>query len=378
MKMKPTRTAVTQVLSTGRRRVATPAASFISLPLVTLFSLFLVINATPTQAGPPFLLVYGVPSTDGAVDPSTFPQDAGGMPLIPPVPIPAGAQSVDIDLYFHNWAASPQVSTAPCQPDPVLAGADVAGYEVCGWHLLFVANNGLQILAFNEASSDVKYKLTDDPGGDSLNVTGGTPMAPPAGVAVPIGTVSVSVSDTDQTLESRPGGAQSIAFVSAALAPQVAPISIVASSLSTCGDGTIVGQPHEECDDSNTVSGDGCYRNCQVESDGSLEGTATAPGDVQIEIEAVNLVVPTVAGETAEQIITNVVDFVNTNSDLITLGVTAEQVDTPSERLVTDGSIGAFVSNTPGLVFVPEPSQWLMLATGVAFLAAVGRRRFAR
>jgi hypothetical protein len=81
----------------------------------------------------------------------------------------------------------------------------------------------------------------------------------------------------------------------------------------------------------------------------------------------------------------NIVDFANANSDLITAGVSAEQVDTPGERFVTDGSIGATTSNTPCLVFVPEPSRWLMIATGVAFLAAVGasvaegrlnRRRF--
>jgi cysteine-rich repeat protein len=379
--MKPLGTAVAPNHSTKHRLGRKLAARRSSLLLVALFSLLLTADAAmATHTGPPFFLVYGVAQGSGPVAPGSFPQDSNGRPLIPPVSVQIGAAPLAVDVYFHNWASSPAASDegSACNPDPAGNGSDAAGHEVCGWHVVLVANSGLQITAFTPASGDVKHVLTDDPAGDFLNVTGGTPLAPPGGVAVRIGTVRVSASSINQSLESRPGGTQSVSFVNAALVPRAAPVSIIASSLNTCGDATIVSQPPEECDDGATASGDGCYRNCQHEADISLQGAATASGDVQLSVEGVDLVVPTVFGETAKEVIENLVDFVNTNAGLLALGISAEQVDASGERLVTDGSLGTATSNTPGLTFVPEPSGWLMLATGFGFLAAVGRRRCGR
>jgi cysteine-rich repeat protein len=289
------------------------------------------------------------------------------MPEIDAVLIPEGASEFSIDVFFHNWSAA-----------PVFAGAcdnDVTGDDVCGWHQKLIANNGLQILSFLPATADIKHLL--DPEMDSLSLTGGTPSTPQSG-AVLIGTVTVRGSADNQTLNSGPGGAggaQSVGFVSAALMSQVTRNFKIAETFNTCGDGTTVGQPHEECDDGNKDSGDGCYKNCQDESEGICTGTATANGSVSVPIESVTLTVPTVAGESAEQVVANIVDFANSADALISRGVTAEQIGTPGERFATDGSLGEIMSDTPGLP-CPEPSQSLVLLTGISVLGLAGRRRF--
>ena len=178
MKMTPTRTAVSRNSSTGRRWSARLAAGRAMRLLLALFALVLVTtHAVPAQAGPPFFLVYAVPQGNGALDPSSFPLDGGGMPILPTASIPVGAGDVFIDVFFHNWANPPASSTSPCDPVPAENGDDVTGDEVCGWHQIFVANNGLQISSFSAASSDVKSLLTNDSSVDTLSVTGGTPSA---------------------------------------------------------------------------------------------------------------------------------------------------------------------------------------------------------
>jgi cysteine-rich repeat protein len=345
--------------------------------VVALTALAVLAVVAPAQAAPPHFLVYGVGEGE-ALDYTNFPQD-GSRPPIEPMPVPIGDPSFEVDLYHHNWSPSLVTSTSPCDPDPAQNGADVAGDEVCGWHLLFAATNGLEIVNFSAATSgDVKSLLTDDAAGDTLNVTGGTPLTPST-AAVAIGTVTLSASAAGQQLEARPGGAESVAFVAASLQPTVAPISIVASSESTCGD-TVV-QSHEECDFGNETAGDGdsCYRNCEDESEIELSGAAAANGNVQIDIETVSLVIPTSAGETAEHVAANVTDVINANATLISLGVSSEQVGSPADRVASDGEFTSATSNTPGLTIeLPEPSRWLMLAAGVGFLATAGRRRFAR
>ncbi len=50
-----------------------------------------------------------------------------------------------------------------------------------------------------------------------------------------------------------------------------------------CGDGVITGA--EECDDGNNADGDGCDRNCEIESDISLDQTTQSTGDIVLPNE---------------------------------------------------------------------------------------------
>ena len=223
----------------------------------------------------------------------------------------------------------------------------------------------MTIQLFTAASSDVAHVLANN----TVEVMGGNPSTGQAD-AVWIGTLELAASQANATLEARPGGDNALGFLDANLGAQTIPFAIVAGSVNTCGvPPALPLDANEECNDGNTVSGDGCYRNCQLEDLFRLEGTATQNGNIEIVLETETIVTPTVTGETAPQVVANAVLLINANA---TLTVSAEAVG-PGDTAVSDGSFVSVISNTQG-IDLPEPGG-IMLLLGIAFLLIVGRKR---
>lgn len=71
------------------------------------------------------------------------------------------------------------------------------------------------------------------------------------------------------------------------------------SGCAVCGDGVL--DPDEECDDGGSADGDGCWSSCELEDVLALVGAAQG-GSVRVIVDGVTLVLPTAAGQSAQQV----------------------------------------------------------------------------
>jgi cysteine-rich repeat protein len=90
-------------------------------------------------------------------------------------------------------------------------------------------------------------------------------------------------------------------------------------SLQRCGDG-IVDPPLETCDDGNTVSGDGCSKDCKIET-GSTAQT-NLPAQV-IDLSPQNQQSSTESGATSSEVVKTITPPKNTGSGPAALAIIA-------------------------------------------------------
>lgn len=142
-----------------------------------------------------------------------------------------------------------------------------------------------------------------------------------------------------------------------------------------CSDG--ITTPPETCDDGNVLVGDGCYSNCRIEDEAEFFGVA-AGGSVSITITGVVVMVATVFGESAAQIVTNLVAAVNANLTLQTLDLSAAAI---AASLYTDGIIDSVTVADAGLSTAPQVGPvldkpgWLVVTFCLAICGTLGARR---
>ncbi|MFP8875832.1 MAG: M36 family metallopeptidase, partial [Myxococcota bacterium] len=141
--------------------------------------------------------------------------------------------------------------------------------------------------------------------------------------------------------------------------------SLPAECAEFCADGSVQAE-EEECDDGNLIDADGCSRTCRNESSLSVSGTA-AGGNVEITIEDVTLLVPTLAGESAAEVANHIAAAIETDPTLADRDVVATAI---GEDVVVGGSIDSIVISDLGLL----PSQVPMgpYAPGLLLLAMLG------
>ena len=140
--------------------------------------------------------------------------------------------------------------------------------------------------------------------------------------------------------------------------------TLPASCAEFCADASV--QASEQCDDGNLIDADGCSRTCRNESSHSFSGTASG-GSVEITVEGVTLLVPTLAGESAAQVAANVAAAIETNTTLSSLGAVATAI---GEQLVVAGSIDLLTVSDSGLA--PAPVPLAPLASGLLLVALLG------
>jgi cysteine-rich repeat protein len=129
----------------------------------------------------------------------------------------------------------------------------------------------------------------------------------------------------------------------------------------------------EQCDDGNLADGDGCSGACQIEVADSWEffGFFTA-GTVRFNVNGVPLQVPTLPGETAEEVASKVADAINADP---TLSQAAVFGFATASTVVTNGLItGRLVTIA---IPVPALTGWglgllSLLLGATAFLLARG------
>jgi cysteine-rich repeat protein len=148
-------------------------------------------------------------------------------------------------------------------------------------------------------------------------------------------------------------------------------LSLDGVKVAVCGDAETFFP--ETCDDGNLVSGDGCFSTCQVEDELVISGVA-AGGSIEILVSGNSVLISTLAGESAADVVTNLSTALNADVSLQSIAVSSVDL---AERLVTNGTIDSIANSDPGLVFVPEPGVGFMLsvgALGIAGLRRIGRR----
>lgn len=143
-----------------------------------------------------------------------------------------------------------------------------------------VTSNGFNLLGDNTGCT---FSGTDGVNGDDVG-TGGSPIDPKLGIlqdnggptethALEVGSPAVDTGDdatcetTDQRGDSRPADGD------------LSGTSICdkgSFELGRCGDNVV--QPNEECDDGNTMDGDGCSAACLTEGGGTTGGTGGTTG----------------------------------------------------------------------------------------------------
>jgi spore coat protein A len=140
-----------------------------------------------------------------------------------------------------------------------------------------------------------------------------------------------------------------------------------------CGNAEL--EPTEECDDGNTVDGDGCSARCDLEDTLSLHGVAEG-GDVTVTVDGILLVVATSPGETDSQVVAAIAAAIEADPTLSAAGVTAFAA---GPTVITTGTFDSVVVNDPGLAVpapIPTVAPWGVFAIGSALAGvALWRRR---
>ena len=150
----------------------------------------------------------------------------------------------------------------------------------------------------------------------------------------------------------------------------------VRSSSGSPACGNAVLESAEECDDGNDVDWDGCSAACELEDELPLYGTAQG-GEVRVSVDGVSLVVPTTAGQTAEQVAAAVAAAINADPTLQAAGVTALA---DGSSVLTNGSFTSVEITDEGLRAFLEigalpPAAFVFLAGLLTIAAAIGLRR---
>jgi cysteine-rich repeat protein len=327
----------------------------------------------------PYFLAYVTPDADncdlGELDPAEFQNSPGELPVLPALELPVGGAAAPFDLCVIHW---PVVDS-----DPGTVGTTGTGTEVCAVRLNFgVLGNGIEMTAFTPAvpgSGEFQANLASP---ILLTVAGGDPFACQQAngvIGTPLGTLMLKGTSVNSVLELQTG-----TFANASNQPVSTENQVAAMTMNTCGNGP----PHdpsagEECDDGNSVAGDGCL-DCRLEDGFALTGQASAtnPGTIEFEVNGAPVTVTLTANQPADEVITLVVATINASSS-----AQAEAIDEPSlpaanmQRMVAGGDIteDTIVDPEPQgtLQFftVPEPGSLLMLLSGVVLLLIGGRGR---
>ncbi len=140
-----------------------------------------------------------------------------------------------------------------------------------------------------------------------------------------------------------------------------------------CSDGIL--DPGEQCDDGNLQAGDGCSELCQIEVEDSWQffGSPTT-GNVSFSVDGVAFQVPTLEGESVEEVASNVADAINDDPTLSQAGIFAFAI---GGTVITNGTITDRMIN--GAV-IPSLSGWSLgllaaLLPATAMLSSAWRRR---
>ncbi|MGI9591932.1 MAG: PQQ-binding-like beta-propeller repeat protein, partial [Myxococcota bacterium] len=118
-----------------------------------------------------------------------------------------------------------------------------------------------------------------------------------------------------------------------------------------CGNGNTEPELDEECDDGNTVDGDGCWTTCEKEDGVAFEGTALG-GTLQIIVDGVVLQMTTTPGQSAETVAAYLAAATQSNPTLAARGVGAVLQD---NAVISNGIFTGPVISDAGLVSVPPP-----------------------
>jgi hypothetical protein len=127
----------------------------------------------------------------------------------------------------------------------------------------------------------------------------------------------------------------------------------------------------EECDDGDALAGDGCNALCELEDTFALFGVAEG-GSVGITVDGVALAVPTLAGQSAAEVLAALAAAVGADPVLMAQGTTAF---VQGNALVTNGIVtGASIADD-GLGAmaappVPATPAWGPMALAAALLLA--------
>jgi cysteine-rich repeat protein len=126
-------------------------------------------------------------------------------------------------------------------------------------------------------------------------------------------------------------------------------VLIRASGPITCGNGLVAASCGETCDDGNIQAGDGCSASCQLEGVTDqlfFSGTALG-GAIQITVSGVSLSVPTLAGQSSEEVAAAVAAAINADPGLQQQGISA--VSSLDVLFLLGGAIEGVSSSDPGI-----------------------------
>lgn len=144
--------------------------------------------------------------------------------------------------------------------------------------------------------------------------------------------------------------------------------------IGACGDGVLgLG---EACDDGGTVSGDGCFSTCELETSHAFQGVAVGGYRVEVVVSGVAVSIFTTPAQTAAQVAAALAAAIDADPALQALGISAIAVE---GTLVTNGEITSVIVEDPGLLASRLPAlspAVLVLACGLlAILGASALRR---
>ncbi len=163
-------------------------------------------------------------------------------------------------------------------------------------------------------------------------------------------------------------------------------VVVRASGPISCGNGLVAAACGETCDDGNVQPGDGCSASCQLEGVTDqlfFSGTALG-GTIEITVGGIPLSVPTLAGQSSEEVAAAVAAAINADPELQQQAVSA--VSSLDVLFVLGGAIEGFSSSDPGIGvqrFEPLPALpghgqkmlvLLLFVCGSALAAGLGPR----
>jgi cysteine-rich repeat protein len=132
-----------------------------------------------------------------------------------------------------------------------------------------------------------------------------------------------------------------------------------------CGNG--VQDVLEECDDGNLNDGDGCSSTCKTETTRMLSGTGSG-GGIDLVIDGVVIHVATARGQSASQVVANLVAAINSNQELSAMRT---QASAAGSTLVVGGTLMSLTVNDSGLAgAIPTLPGWGLVAFAVTILLA--------
>jgi cysteine-rich repeat protein len=286
----------------------------------------------------------------GVTNPATFQSVPGATPVLPPT-VFALSQSLTRQLCFFDWNPVPLTTPAAqvCQPNPTTKGD-----EICEQLLRFTAQ-GFTIQSFTPASGFQANRTNA-----TLNVIGGSVAGQ---TRTSLGTITLLGTATGGTFRLVSGD-----YMEADAVKHLVSNILVAQISGACGNGVI--DAPEECDDGNRVSGDACFRTCELQTGVRFTGTPTGVGGITGSLSGVQKTLPTAGLSTASDIADAFANLFNADPTLIGQVI---EVDPKDNSIFSDGNFGTFASSDSGITTVPEPTRVSGLVAGALLLAAFAR-----